>query len=521
MNLSIITPSLNNIKEIERTYDSLIHQTTRSFEWIVVDRGSTDGSLERIKQFDKQFTRMISVQDKGVYNAMNKGVDAALGEYLIFLQPGERFYDESVVGAFLEQDVKKDIVSGDMVADDSIYHVRFSPEEQELSYQFMLEKTILLSSSFIRKELFVKYGCFDESLRFVSDWKFFFICLVQHSCSYWKWERCITTYISEDGVSQNREMTFLRDTERERVILELIPSVYRTIRDLKEQISHLKQNQSLSFLDKTSKTLNRMIVKISSIICLSYLGLRRKMMQRNNNEIDGKIIVSLTSWKKRIDNVPLVVESILLNSIKPNLIVLNLSEEEFPEKERELPDAVLDFVGKGILEIIWTSGNLKAFKKFIPTMKKYPTDVIIAIDDDFYYPKDLIETFIEKHNCCPDSPISGNSFMVNGVNGHCGCASLVKASYFGKYIDELFDDNVLALKMDDIYYVFCAALNGSYYQYVGKLFYTNMRPIKGSDGLSEHGRDCSNDAMKRYMVQKIKDRYHIDMTKIHKPCFKL
>ena len=199
----------------------------------------------------------------------------------------------------------------------------------------------------------------------------------------------------------------------------------------------------------------------------------------------------------------------------------NLSEEEFPLKEHEIPVAIRDFVTKGILEIIWTSGNFKAFKKFIPTMKKYPTDVIIAIDDDFIYPEDLIKTFIDKHKQSPDSPLSGNHFLVNGSNAHCGCASLVKADYYGKYIDELLDERVLELRMDDIFYEFCAALNGVRYQYVGKLFYTNMRPIHAADGLSDFGRDDANEAMTQYLVQKIKKRYHIDMTKIHKPFFSL
>lgn len=272
--------------------------------------------------------------------------------------------------------------------------------------------------------------------------------------------------------------------------------------------------------ERTKLFLKRVLRKLSSIVCISLLRLKHfyavKRIRCNSPE---KIVISMTSWKKRIENVPFVVESILQNSVKPDTIVLNLSEEEFPRKEQELPEQVLNLLDRGIIEIIWTPGNMKAFKKFIPTMRKYPNDIIIAIDDDFIYPVDLIETFVEKHKQCPDVPISGNPFRVNGSQGHCGCASLVKADYFGKYIDELLNDCVLELRMDDIFYVFCAALNGVYYQYVGKLFYTNMRPIHGADGLSDQRKDEANEAMIQYMVQRIKDQYHIDMTKIHKPFF--
>ena len=412
-------------------------------------------------------------------------------------------------------------MAGNIIVDDSIYNVRFSPEEQEIDYQFMCNSTILHPASFIKRELFIKYGYYDESLRIVGDWKFFFICLIQHSCSYRKWERCVSSFNS-DGISENPKWTALLESERERVKAEVLPYVRRTYLRQNEQIASLRETLSMSVLEKAERFLKRVLRKLSSIACRIFLELRRifatKRAQCHTSE---KIIISMTSWAKRIESVPLVVESLLQNTVRPDIIVLNLSEEEFPQKEQELPESILNLVNCGSIEVIWTPGNLKAFKKFIPTMKKYPTDAIIAVDDDFIYPKEFIESFIEKHKQCPDSPISGNPFLVNGAQGHCGCASLVKASYFGKYIDELLDDHILDLRMDDIFYVFCAALNGVHYQYVGKLFYTNMRPIQGCDGLSDKGRDKANEAMSQYMVQMIKDKYHIDMTKIHKPFFSL
>ena len=83
------------------------------------------------------------------------------------------------------------------------------------------------------------------------------------------------------------------------------------------------------------------------------------------------------------------------------------------------------------------------------------------------------------------------------------------------------DDTILSLKMDDIYYVFCAALNGVRYRFVGKLFYTNMRPIDSTDGLSDENRNDSNEMMRNYLVNKIGSSYHINMMKINKPYFTL
>ena len=521
MRLSIITVNLNNRKGLKKTIDSVISQTFKDFEWIVIDGGSTDGSKELIEQYAEHFSYWVSEPDTGIYNAMNKGIKASNGEYLLFLNSGDGLCDEVVINDFYSIEATEDIVSGNIIVDDSIYNVRFSPEEQEVDYKFMCDSTVLHPSSFIKKELFEKYGYYDESLKIVSDWKFFFICLIQHSCTYRKWERSITNF-NTNGISEDPKWRAVLESEREIVRAEILPRVYRTYSHLNEQNAALKASLAITPAQKVGFFFSKVGRKISSLACIIYLKLKgrhgRKLLKSSKEE---KIIVSLTSWKKRIDNVPLVIESILHNTMKPAMIVLNLSEEEFPRKEEDLPSTIIELAEKGIIEIIWTPGNLKAFKKFIPTIKKYPTDAIIAIDDDFVYPDDFIETFVNKHKQMPGSPLSGNSFRVNGVNGHCGCASLVKSAYFGKYIEELMDDRILGLNMDDMFYVFCAALNNVHYQYVGKLFYTNMRPIQSVGGLSDNKRDEANEAMKVYHVKKIIGRYHIDMTKINKPYFKL
>lgn len=521
MKLSIITINFNNRDGLKKTIDSVVIQSFKDFEWIIIDGGSTDGSKDIIKQFSNHFSYWVSETDNGIYNAMNKGIEKANGDYLLFLNSGDSLCDEEVIEDFYKLNPNSDIISGNLITDDSIYNIRFSPEEQELSYKYLCESTILHPSSFIKRELFLKYGGYDESLKIVSDWKFFFICLIQYSCSYQKWERCITNF-NTDGISENPQYSSLLESERKKVIAEVLPYVNRTYLDMTKQIASLKDTLNMTLSDRIYRCFQKGIRKLSSIACVNYLRFRHAWSGfRKNKRTDERIIISMTTWSKRIGNVPIVIDSILKNSLKPDIIVLNLSEEEFPRKEVDLPESINDLVRKNVIEIIWTQGNLKAFKKFIPTLKEYPDDVILAIDDDFIYPSDFIESFITKHRLEPDSPLSGNPFLVNGVNGHCGCASLVKAEHFGKYLDELMDERVFDLKMDDIFYVFCAALNGVHYQFVGKWFYTNMRPILGSEGLSDNGGDKANDAMIHYLVNKIINKYHIDMNKIHKPFFRI
>ena len=84
MKLSIITINYNNKAGLQRTIDSVICQTCKDFEWIVIDGGSTDGSKQLIEQYQSHFAYWCSEPDNGVYHAMNKGITHAKGEYLLF-----------------------------------------------------------------------------------------------------------------------------------------------------------------------------------------------------------------------------------------------------------------------------------------------------------------------------------------------------------------------------------------------------------------------------------------------------
>ena len=89
--LTIITINFNHKEGLKRTIDSIVNQTFIGYEWIVVDGGSTDGSKELIEQYKDHFAWWCSEPDKGVYNAMNKGISHATGEALprLYISSGE------------------------------------------------------------------------------------------------------------------------------------------------------------------------------------------------------------------------------------------------------------------------------------------------------------------------------------------------------------------------------------------------------------------------------------------------
>lgn len=86
MKLSIITINYNNLQGLRNTFQSVISQTWQEFEWIVIDGGSTDGGKELLEEHQEKFSYWVSEPDKGIYNAMNKGISHANGEYRVNLK---------------------------------------------------------------------------------------------------------------------------------------------------------------------------------------------------------------------------------------------------------------------------------------------------------------------------------------------------------------------------------------------------------------------------------------------------
>lgn len=126
------------------------------------------------------------------------------------------------------------------------------------------------------------------------------------------------------------------------------------------------------------------------------LILLKKKQSLSNND---KIIVSLTSFPKRINKVWMVIETIFNQTYKPDKIILTLSELQFPDKK--IPQKLFEQTQRG-LEVIWTNDDIRSHKKYFYTMQKYPDSIVITIDDDVLYEKSLIETLIKFHQKYPD-----------------------------------------------------------------------------------------------------------------------
>lgn len=180
MKLSIITINLNNKDGLQKTIDSVLSQTFNDFEWIVIDGGSTDGSKELIEQYADRFAYWVSEPDKGIYNAMNKGVKVAQGEYLQFLNSGDWLWSADVLSKAFAEKAADDILYGDyQMWSEEIGNYEEEKTPENLTFSFLVHRWLGHGASFIRREVIMDRR-YDEQLRIASDWKFFIECALDN-----------------------------------------------------------------------------------------------------------------------------------------------------------------------------------------------------------------------------------------------------------------------------------------------------------------------------------------------------
>ena len=245
MKYSIITINYNNREGLLKTIKSVISQTCHDYEYIVIDGGSTDGSRDIIEQYADHISYWVSEKDKGIYNAMNKGIRQSKGDYLSFMNSGDCFYNDRVLNDVLPY-LHADIISGTSVNEDlSIrpYHIK-----EELTMIHFYTNTIDHQASFISRKLFVD-SLYDENYKIVSDWKFYVEKIIFMNCSFAIMP--LTVAICQNGgISETRKdldaeerrdvmskmfpprviKDFERLKDKESPMLDLIPQFNRTYR---------------------------------------------------------------------------------------------------------------------------------------------------------------------------------------------------------------------------------------------------------------------------------------------------
>lgn len=215
MTLTVITVNFNNEEGLERTIKSVINQTYKDFEYIIVDGASTDGSVDVIKKYGDCIDKWVSEPDTGIYDAMNKAVRMASCEYCLFMNSGDEIFSPETLGLVCRQGLSEDYIQG-IIYDCQTKRYVYPPQDIKASF-YLFGNNNYHQASFISRKLLLE-NCYDETLKIASDLKFNFQCIIMKNCSYNVLNVLIARYES-DG----RSIYMNHDQEKKYIYESFLP----------------------------------------------------------------------------------------------------------------------------------------------------------------------------------------------------------------------------------------------------------------------------------------------------------
>lgn len=171
--LSVITIVYNNVNDIERTMRSVLNQTYPRIEYIIIDGASTDGTKELVGRYEKQISKFVSEKDQGIYDAMNKGLALAAGDYVLFMNSGDEIYAADTVEKVFNTEPEADIYYGETEMYDAggnnLGRRRHQAPEQFTWRSFKFGMSISHQAIYIKRSLAERYDL-NYSLSSDIDW---------------------------------------------------------------------------------------------------------------------------------------------------------------------------------------------------------------------------------------------------------------------------------------------------------------------------------------------------------------
>ena len=198
--ITVITINYNNLQGLKRTVPSVLSQSYDDFEYVIVDGGSTDGSKEYIEQ-QHGIDTWVSEKDNGIYNAMNKAVGMAPGQYCIFTHSGDHFFSAlSLENAAEELDGSDYCTGKTTVVEDDFLSLCIPPKT--MTFYFVKGTSLQHQSTFIKTQL-LKSHPYNEDLKIVADWEHFLKCWYLNNCSYKALQTVVAAYYLDGFSAQN------------------------------------------------------------------------------------------------------------------------------------------------------------------------------------------------------------------------------------------------------------------------------------------------------------------------------
>ncbi|MEW5676300.1 glycosyltransferase family 2 protein [Flavobacterium enshiense] len=257
VHLSVITINYNDAAGLEATILSVVSQTYPEIEFIIIDGYSTDESREVIRKYQSDLTYWVSEKDTGIYNAMNKGINAATGDYLLFLNSGDVFNGNTALEDFVTHpDFEGDIIYGDYKFEKGgkVYPDHLTP-------LFFMRTSLPHQSTLFHKNVFEKMGMYDEKYRIVSDRAFYIKCFLSNQFIFRHINYALSVF-DLSGVSNTVAHKKIKITEDEMMFQEYYGVYYEDYKKMLALESELNQVKK-----KTLSGIGKRIVNKIKHVC--------------------------------------------------------------------------------------------------------------------------------------------------------------------------------------------------------------------------------------------------------------
>lgn len=262
---SVISVNYNNCNGLERTVKSVTVQNYPDYEYIVIDGGSTDGSVDIIMKYEDKISYWVSEPDDGVYEAMNKAVMLARGTHCIFMNSGDEFYSSSVLSEVAKYGDSYDLGVGisSNVSGGKVQCKVYPPKE--LSLLFWENYSVIHQAAFMRTDM-LRERLYDTNYRIVADWKYMFSEYLTRQYNYMPLSVIVCKFegggMSDDAVRRN--------AERAEALKELLPPMLLHNMELMKGLRLLASDYELYTLSNhilESRTLTRWLKIIMKLLC--------------------------------------------------------------------------------------------------------------------------------------------------------------------------------------------------------------------------------------------------------------
>ena len=439
--VSIVMPVYNVEEYLKETVECLKNQTLGEFEVIFVDDGSTDKSVSILEEYcvaDPRF-RLVKQQNAGAGAARNIGIEHAEGDYISFLDSDDLFEKNLLAAAYKKAvETGADIVAYDFnrfdtdgkVTSRKGVHIDWLGSEKDVFNYRDCPDTIMSIvnptpwNKLYRRGYVVENGLKFEEIFSTNDITFAAVSVARaEKVAYLKKELVryrighsgtITSTKTknlnniivavESAVRQANEIPYADEIRNSIVRF----AVENYIFALEHYIVDFNTEQVKRFYDFVHEKFNGEMYENVSVdtlhnakLCRSFSLVKKYDYETLRDIVSHDLVVSFTTYPKRIGTISKVVENMQRQTRKPDRVLLYLAEEQFPGKENELSEDLMKQAAEGLVEIKWCD-NLRSHKKYFYAMQEYSDSLIVTVDDDLIYPDDMLQTLYDSYIENPD-----------------------------------------------------------------------------------------------------------------------